>query len=635
MIFNPLFINDTAGAENKAPVKNKLSGSNYLFSDIINVYMSEDKTPASEGLKNSNIPVTTGKTEKINVMQILESNKIDLKKLLSDLKGNGKNGLESLLGESKTSAELTLNEKELDELIEGITEALPLALLMNLNTEGLSKSEVKGLIASEIKSEILKNNSIVLNTTEGKIALEVSGLDKGKQSKPNAEIKSSGLVLTEEGKLVNKIKAQSPELSSVKAKVLPENLSNNLKADAVKPELLKTVSTQDLPEELGKEIKVKLQKMEANILPKEKAANTAATGKILNNDIPVDNKAGVKLNLESSLSKTEPSPDKTGSSAVKVESSVTKEAAEGKENSVQSSAGEDKITAGEKTKEDRFFSEVKRDIKTARIIDEAQNTGFRKEKALNDTTENVLANEDKKLAGKSDKAVNESEGKPSAEKVVSEEKILVKNVEEKQSAVKNENLNDKAANEPKVVDDKKVSDGSAKTAPKDKPVQEVGVASGESDGKKEDSQSSDQKSSGFAEALNQADKKVSEKSDFQIPQTGEKERTVKAPDIIKEISRFIQKSEKSSITLNIEPEQLGKVKIALEVADNIISARIEVENEAVKHIVENKINELYSNLSQNGVQLSSVNVSLSQAENKNFKPYSRKEKGIFEGRRRK
>lgn len=91
---------------------------------------------------------------------------------------------------------------------------------------------------------------------------------------------------------------------------------------------------------------------------------------------------------------------------------------------------------------------------------------------------------------------------------------------------------------------------------------------------------------------------------------------VKDVEVIKEISRFIQQSEKGSLVLRVDPEHLGSIKIALETIDNMMHAKIEVENEAARKLVENNLNHLQSSLNQNGVQLSSLNVSLAEYSQK-------------------
>ncbi|HEX2869561.1 MAG TPA: flagellar hook-length control protein FliK [Ignavibacteriales bacterium] len=100
---------------------------------------------------------------------------------------------------------------------------------------------------------------------------------------------------------------------------------------------------------------------------------------------------------------------------------------------------------------------------------------------------------------------------------------------------------------------------------------------------------------------------------------GEAAKTVKAAEIMKEISKFIQQGDRNSIVLKIDPENLGSVKIALDLADKVVHANIEVENEAARKLMENNLNQLYNSLNQNGLQLNSINISLANSEQKQGK----------------
>lgn len=103
-------------------------------------------------------------------------------------------------------------------------------------------------------------------------------------------------------------------------------------------------------------------------------------------------------------------------------------------------------------------------------------------------------------------------------------------------------------------------------------------------------------------------------------------RTVKAAEIMKEAAAFIQQNESRTLVLKVDPEYLGKIKIALEVTDSLMHASIEVENEAAKKVVESNINQLYTTLNQNGVQVQSLNISLAGYEQKQNKPQPQKKK---------
>ncbi|MCB0747798.1 MAG: flagellar hook-length control protein FliK, partial [Ignavibacteriae bacterium] len=93
------------------------------------------------------------------------------------------------------------------------------------------------------------------------------------------------------------------------------------------------------------------------------------------------------------------------------------------------------------------------------------------------------------------------------------------------------------------------------------------------------------------------------------------QRFVKSSEIIKELSKFITRQEKGSLSFDIKPESLGKMKITLDTIDHAVKASIEVDNEQAKQLVERNINKLQQELQSNGIQLSSLNISLGQPKN--------------------
>lgn len=110
-------------------------------------------------------------------------------------------------------------------------------------------------------------------------------------------------------------------------------------------------------------------------------------------------------------------------------------------------------------------------------------------------------------------------------------------------------------------------------------------------------------------------------------------KTVKTYDIIKEIKSFIEQGNKSSMTLNIEPENLGSVKISLDMTQNMIQARINVDNESVKQFVQTNLESLKQSLNQSGVNLGNIQVNVSssdQKQQKNVSPFKRRMGGKTE-----
>ncbi|HUX60319.1 MAG TPA: flagellar hook-length control protein FliK, partial [Ignavibacteriaceae bacterium] len=106
-------------------------------------------------------------------------------------------------------------------------------------------------------------------------------------------------------------------------------------------------------------------------------------------------------------------------------------------------------------------------------------------------------------------------------------------------------------------------------------------------------------------------------------------KTVKANELMNEINRFVQQGNSKSALLKLDPENLGKVKIVLDVVDKSVHASVEVENENVRQIVQNNINELKQSLNLSGLQLSSVNVSLNNNDENTNKSLTQKKKSGY------
>ncbi len=89
--------------------------------------------------------------------------------------------------------------------------------------------------------------------------------------------------------------------------------------------------------------------------------------------------------------------------------------------------------------------------------------------------------------------------------------------------------------------------------------------------------------------------------------------TITKEDLINKFSEIVKSAKEKSITLQLKPVELGKIKVTLAVMHNdSVKANIQVENNVIKQFVENNISQLYSQLGKAGLQFSSVNVSVSQ-----------------------
>lgn len=102
-------------------------------------------------------------------------------------------------------------------------------------------------------------------------------------------------------------------------------------------------------------------------------------------------------------------------------------------------------------------------------------------------------------------------------------------------------------------------------------------------------------------------------------------RLIKSNEIVKEINKILVRPETQSMTFQITPDELGKIKLVIDLIENRVSAKIEVESEQVRQIVQNNIEQLKSSIQSSGVQVSSLNVSLNYHEQKaNKNPNSKK-----------
>ncbi|MCL4550698.1 MAG: flagellar hook-length control protein FliK [Bacteroidetes bacterium] len=103
-------------------------------------------------------------------------------------------------------------------------------------------------------------------------------------------------------------------------------------------------------------------------------------------------------------------------------------------------------------------------------------------------------------------------------------------------------------------------------------------------------------------------------------------RTITTNEIIPEFSKVIQQGEKQTITFQLSPENLGKVKLTVDLVANNLNAHIEVENDQVKHFIQSNIDQLKQNFQSNGIQLNNVNVSLTEYDQRNAKTFVPKKK---------
>lgn len=104
-------------------------------------------------------------------------------------------------------------------------------------------------------------------------------------------------------------------------------------------------------------------------------------------------------------------------------------------------------------------------------------------------------------------------------------------------------------------------------------------------------------------------------------------KTIKTTEIISELSKGFQNNEVKTITFQLTPENLGKIKLMIDYSPNKMSANIEVENEQIKQFIQSNIEQLKNNLQNSGIQLSNLNVNLGSNDQRSLRNSQMKKKG--------
>ncbi len=112
----------------------------------------------------------------------------------------------------------------------------------------------------------------------------------------------------------------------------------------------------------------------------------------------------------------------------------------------------------------------------------------------------------------------------------------------------------------------------------------------------------------------------------------EETRIISYSNLTEEISGIIKENEVKSVVLKLHPEELGKVKVVLDMVNNGIRAGIEVSNESVKQAVQSNIDQLKQNLINHGIQLTSLDITLNNYEQKPNKTFDQKKPRYSETR---
>jgi flagellar hook-length control protein FliK len=106
-------------------------------------------------------------------------------------------------------------------------------------------------------------------------------------------------------------------------------------------------------------------------------------------------------------------------------------------------------------------------------------------------------------------------------------------------------------------------------------------------------------------------------------------KVVEQSRLMNELENVIKSGEKKLVTINLSPEDLGSVKVSLDISDKSVSAKINVTNDSVRQMIMTQSENLKSSLSQSGIQLASLNVSVNNSDEKTTQHGKMKRKENF------
>ncbi|GEM_PF-5875366 len=178
-----------------------------------------------------------------------------------------------------------------------------------------------------------------------------------------------------------------------------------------------------------------------------------------------------------------------------------------------------------------------------------------------------------------------------------------------------EHLKPETSDQPKNVKENNVKESQTVSAKNDSGTKDNSAQS-ENQSKSEHHPKEPVKHVNNKTAFEHVSEKITDKNMNATQQTVKSEpvlRSVKYTELFREISKFIQKNEKTTMVLELEPKHLGKVNISLDSSNNSIKAHIQVDNLHAKQLLEKNLDELFSNLNKDGIQLGSLNISMNNA----------------------
>jgi len=604
MIINSLFLQSAEGSGGaiNALGMQKSDSAGYLFSDIIKVHLGSEAT-GEAGLSET----------KTGGPGLFSGGKLGpLLALIQKLSGKSElpDNLKALLKKDNLlKGELNATGEELENILA--------SLINQPNVKIFGINQVSGKAVSlnnleEIKKYLAENKEIFISAKNGSNSLKINlaKIENGK--------KSAKIALTENGNEPNEFKISFNFEKSAK-------VSDELQS---KPKPVKVIDNKaGVVTEKG--VKVKLQ--------------TSEKGKSV---VDAKIKSGVADNQNITPNKTKQTIGKNKSDAklAKLQSEIS---AENKsKNKSELKAGAEKPLTGSVSVDPAGKKTPAKNESVKANLTQSSESSKKKEMI---GSESVKVNEQTSVEKRDSKTVNgetvKNKGKGNFKVSVEAGNAEVETKKETNAKAEEVNVSAKRSVKPdKVnVNGKTIITNETKADPKpDSNTTASKVASSDtatsmgsdSDSAKfsssEDSKSSlsnmrnsNQETHHSTKFIDLVNEKIN-KEQFLVKT--EASKVVKAAELVKEISKYIQSQDKNSLTINIEPEHLGKVKILMEVTDKVVKAHIEVDNEVAKHMVETNIRELHSSTQKSGLELAQVNISLSNTNQKNQKHFADKNK---------
>ena len=121
------------------------------------------------------------------------------------------------------------------------------------------------------------------------------------------------------------------------------------------------------------------------------------------------------------------------------------------------------------------------------------------------------------------------------------------------------------------------------------------------------------------------------KSNSRAAELSEKIKVISSGEMVREVYKVLENGEKQSVILKLVPKELGAIKVLLDTIDNVVTAKVEVENESVGQVIRNNVEQLKQNLAQSGVNVGSINISYHSPEHKQqgFNNQKKKNQSFF------